>query len=128
MSGIERPRVKDQELKYLKHSQVLRLINSISDERDRLIIRSIYATGVRVSELAAINIEDIDFEEHTIKIHGKGGKIRMVFIDGDTLIELEQFIGNRITGPLFSGSRGNIFRHEPFSISFGSMHSWYYTP
>ncbi len=106
MSGIERPRVKDQELKYLKHSQVLRLINSISDERDRLIIRSIYATGVRVSELAAINIEDIDFEEHTIKIHGKGGKIRMVFIDGDTLIELEQFIGNRITGPLFFGQQG----------------------
>ena len=51
MLGVERPKIKDQELRYLKHSQVLRLIASIEDPRDRLIVRTIYATGVRVSEL-----------------------------------------------------------------------------
>jgi integrase/recombinase XerC/integrase/recombinase XerD len=106
MVGVERPRIKDQELKYLKHSQVIRLIDSIPDERDRLIIRTIYATGVRVSELAGINIEDIDFDEHTIRIRGKGGKIRMVFIDNETLSALGAFIGNRISGPLFPGQQG----------------------
>lgn len=72
MVSIERPRIKDQELKYLKHSQVIRLINSIEDPRDRLIFRTIYSTGMRVSEIAGLNVEDIDFEEHTIRVRGTG--------------------------------------------------------
>ncbi len=106
MIGVERPRIKNQELKYLKHSQVIRLINTIENERDRLIVRLIYATGVRVSELCSINIEDIDFEEHTIRVRGKGDKIRTVFIDDETLDEVGRFIGNKIAGPLFPGQQG----------------------
>jgi integrase/recombinase XerC/integrase/recombinase XerD len=107
MTGIERPKIKDQELRYLKHSQVLKLIASIEDDRDRLIVRTIYATGVRVSELCGINIEDIDFEDETIKVRGKGGKIRIVFVDHETLEEMSRFIGNRIVGPLFVGQMGH---------------------
>jgi len=106
LSGIERPRIKQQEVKYLKHSQVLRLIDSIEDPRDKLIIKTIYSTGVRVSELCNLNIEDIDFEEHTIRIRGKGDKIRTVFIDDETLSEIRVFIGNQIAGPLFIGQQG----------------------
>jgi integrase/recombinase XerC/integrase/recombinase XerD len=118
--GIDRPRIKQQEVKYLKHSQVLRLIDSIDDSRDKLIVRTIYATGVRVSELCNMNIEDIDFDEHTIRIRGKGDKIRTVFIDEDTLGDISKFIGNRIIGPLFIGQQGkhissraiqHIFKH-----------------
>jgi integrase/recombinase XerC/integrase/recombinase XerD len=120
LTGIDRPRIKQQEVKYLKHNQVLRLIDSIGDIRDKLIVRTIYATGVRVSELCNINIEDIDFDEHTIRIRGKGDKIRTVFVDDDTLVELGKFIGNRIVGPLFVGQQGkhissraiqHIFKH-----------------
>ena len=46
LNGIERPRIKQQEVKYLKHNQVLRLIDSIEDPRDKLIVRTIYSTGV----------------------------------------------------------------------------------
>ena len=118
--GIDRPRIKQQEVKYLKHNQVLRLIDSIEDIRDKLIVRTIYATGVRVSELCNINIEDIDFDEHTIRIRGKGDKIRTVFIDEETLGDITKFIGNRIIGPLFVGQQGkhissraiqHIFKH-----------------
>jgi site-specific recombinase XerD len=118
--GIDRPRIKQQEVKYLKHNQVLRLIDSIEDIRDKLIVRTIYATGVRVSELCGINIEDIDFDEHTIRIRGKGDKIRTVFVDDETLGDLLKFIGNRIVGPLFVGQQGkhissraiqHIFKH-----------------
>ena len=120
LTGIDRPRIKQQEVKYLKHNQVLRLIDSIEDTRDKLIVRTIYATGVRVSELCNINIEDIDFDEHTIRIRGKGDKIRTVFIDEETLGDITKFIGNRIIGPLFVGQQGkhissraiqHIFKH-----------------
>ncbi|MEI8330780.1 MAG: site-specific tyrosine recombinase/integron integrase, partial [Methanomicrobiales archaeon] len=118
--GIERPRIKQQEVKYLKHSQVLRLIDSIEDQRDKLIVRTIYATGVRVSELCGMNVEDVDFDEHTIRIKGKGEKIRIVFVDNDTLADILKFVGNRIVGPLFIGQQGkhissraiqHIFKH-----------------
>ena len=106
LTGIDRPRIKQQEVKYLKHNQVLRLLDSIEDPRDKLIVRTIYATGVRVSELCNMNIEDIDFDEHTIRIRGKGDKIRTVFIDDDTRADILKFIGNRIVGPVFVGQQG----------------------
>lgn len=106
LTGIDRPRIKQQDVKYLKHNQVLRLLDSIEDPRDKLIVRTIYATGVRVSELCNMNIEDIDFDEHTIRIRGKGDKSRTVFIDDDTRADLLKFIGNRIVGPVFVGQQG----------------------
>ena len=120
LTGIDRPRIKQQDVKYLKHNQVLRLLDSIEDPRDKLIVRTIYATGVRVSELCNMNIEDIDFDEHTIRIRGKGDKIRTVFVDDDTLVDILKFIGNRIVGPVFVGQQGknissrsiqHIFKH-----------------
>ncbi|MDD3622431.1 MAG: tyrosine-type recombinase/integrase [Methanofollis sp.] len=106
MPAVERPRIKNQELKYLKHNQVMRLLRSIDDERDCLIVRLIYATGVRVSELCTIDIGDIDFDEGTIRVRGKGDKIRTVFVDDETLAEVEDYIGNKIVGPLFEGQQG----------------------
>ena len=106
VSRVDRPRIKQEEIIYLKHDQILRLLASINDLRDRLIIRTIYATGVRVSELCAIDIEDIDFEDHIIKIRGKGGKIRTVFIDDETLESIRALIGEQTTGPLFVGQQG----------------------
>ena len=106
LTGIDRPRIKQQEVKYLKHNQVLRLLDSIEDLRDKLIVRTIYATGVRESELCNMNIEDIDFDEHTIRIRGKGDKIRTVFVDDDTLADILKFIGTRIVGPVFVGQQG----------------------
>jgi integrase/recombinase XerC len=116
VADIERPRVKGQESVYMKHSQVLELLAKIADPRDRLVVRTIYATGVRVSELSAIRVEDIDFGAQTIRIKGKGGKIRTVFIDGDTLGEIHGFIGDRGEGPLFPGQMGKPI--SPRTIQF----------
>ena len=116
VADLERPKVKGQELVYMKHSQVLELLASIDDPRDRLIVRTIYATGVRVSELSGIRVEDIDFGAQTIRIRGKGGKIRTVFIDGDTLGEIRSLIGDRREGPLFPGQVGKPI--SPRTIQF----------
>ena len=47
-------------------------------QRNRLILEMLYASGVRVSELVNIKIDDINSSEQTIRIFGKGKKMRIV--------------------------------------------------
>ena len=58
--------------------------------RERLILELFYSTGVRISELIAIRMNDIRLEEGVIYIMGKGNKERLVMIGGETLETLRQ--------------------------------------
>ncbi|MEG0909577.1 MAG: tyrosine recombinase [Bacilli bacterium] len=68
-------------LNYFEISDMLNCIdiNSISGLRNRLVIEMLYATGCRVSELCNIKLNDINMEDKSIKIKGKGSKERIVF-------------------------------------------------
>ena len=57
------------------------LPNTVIGTRNRLIIQVLYTTGIRVSELAGLNLSDIDWDTNSIHIHGKGNKDRIVFFD-----------------------------------------------
>jgi tyrosine recombinase XerC len=63
--------------------------------RDRAIFETLYSTGIRVSELVGLDIEDIDFIGNIIRVMGKGKKERLVPI-GDTALEaLRKYIDTR---------------------------------
>ena len=46
--------------------------------RNAAILELLYATGMRVGELTSLNVQDVDFENHTVKVTGKGNKQRVV--------------------------------------------------
>lgn len=80
-------------LDYLKNNS---LFNSKRSERYQVIIRLLYATMARVSEICRIRIKDVDFKKGYITLRGKGNKQRIVPVDDETLILLERAIKNRI--------------------------------
>lgn len=59
-------------------------LSSNEGERNRAILESLYSCGLRVSELVALKISDLFFEEGFIKITGKGNKQRFVPIGSST--------------------------------------------
>jgi len=62
--------------------------------RNRLMLEVLYATGLRVSELVAIKINDINFSERSIKVLGKGSKERIVFFGEYASDILEFYLKN----------------------------------
>ena len=81
---------------YLPIDDMFRLLASIKTDtllglRNRAMFETLYSTGIRVSELAGLDIQDIDFQEHVIRVKGKGGHERMVPIGKIALSSIETY-------------------------------------
>jgi integrase/recombinase XerC len=68
---------------YLSVDEMLRMLDGISVDtllgaRDRAMFETIYSSGLRVSELAGMNVRDVDFDGGMIRVVGKGNKERRV--------------------------------------------------
>lgn len=66
--------------------------------KERAIVEFLLSSGVRVSELCSIRIEDVDFEKLSVKVlKGKGSKQRMVYINEVARKHLLNYLNNRET-------------------------------
>ena len=63
-------------------------------QRDAVILEMLYATGIRVSELVGIEIEDIHLTDKTIHILGKGNKERIVYFNQVTVNRLKKYLAD----------------------------------
>jgi len=90
----------DRQITFLESDELSTILNSpditkISGLRDRAILEVFFSTGLRVSELAALNFSDISFERNEISIIGKGRKARVVFLSDEAIYWLDQYMKNR---------------------------------
>ena len=69
-------------------------VNTLFMSRDKLIIELFYDTGIRISELVNIKLNDINFSSKEIRIFGKGSKERIVFYGEYSEELLNEYIDN----------------------------------
>ena len=76
--------------------------------RDLATLELLYASGLRVSELTCLDVDDVDHEATTVRVLGKGGKERMVPFGPGAARALDAVSGGRphARGPLFVNARG----------------------
>jgi len=61
-------------------------------QRDKAMLELLYATGMRVSELVSLSLEDIDLESGFVRCFGKGGKERLIPMHERAVRELETYL------------------------------------
>ena len=93
--------------KILSTTQIRLLMNYYQTKRNYLIIFLFLNTGIRISELTNIYIENINLQEKFIKLKVKGGYYRNVYFNDKVKSLLEDFI-DRKEGRLFNLSRRQI--------------------
>ncbi len=80
---VSSPRVDRKLPNHLTIEQMVRFIEmpeveTVLGKRDRAILELLYASGLRVSELVGLNLTDIDFANQSLRVRGKGRKVRVV--------------------------------------------------
>jgi integrase/recombinase XerC len=134
-AGLASPRARRDLPSVLRPGQAEALVTAPSTEdatngdtygaivlRDRLVLELLYASGVRVSELCGLDVDDVDRGRRLLRVMGKGAKERAVPFGAPAERALDAWLtdgrprlaGPRSGGALLLGSRGG--RLQPTSV------------
>lgn len=94
---IDLPKIRRKLPETLSIDEVFRIINApdtnkLSGIRDRAILETMYACGLRVSELISLEIRNIIFDAEIIRVFGKGSKERLIPIGSEALKWIDKYI------------------------------------
>jgi tyrosine recombinase XerC len=118
--GVRGPKTRRPLPKVLTIGEVQLLLSLDYDEgfhgtRDRALIETLYSSGCRVSELAGLDLEDLELDEGVVRLFGKGRKQRLGMLGGPCVDALHEWLPQRRmrlqrldveTPALFLGERG----------------------
>ncbi|HEY5714114.1 MAG TPA: tyrosine-type recombinase/integrase [Candidatus Gracilibacteria bacterium] len=85
--------LRDEELDDLRNCNLGK--NPLIQARDRAIIEMLFSTGLRISELCALNQENLNLRTKEFSIIGKGKKVRAIFLTDRAVNYLEQYLALR---------------------------------
>lgn len=95
--GIRTPKQEKKLPRFLEYEEIKRLLDTPPMDtwlgaRDRAIMETLYSTGMRVSELVALNMEDVDFLGEVVHVRGKGKKERIAPISSSVLRVVQHYM------------------------------------
>lgn len=77
----------------------------IQSKRNLAMLELMYATGIRVSEMTSLNIQDINYEENYLRCLGKGSKERLISMHDEALSVVETYV--KFSRPILMSKRKN---------------------
>jgi len=97
LSAVRTPKQEKKLPRFLEYEEVKKLLETPPLDnwlgaRDRAILETLYSTGIRVSELVALNMDDIDFLGEVIHVRGKGKKERIAPISSSALQSIQHYM------------------------------------
>ena len=97
---IELAKQEQREVAFLDEADLDRFLNApeghnIRAYRDRALLETLFSTGLRVSELCALDRDEINVDRGEIAVRGKGGKIRLVFLSEEAKKKIKDYISER---------------------------------
>lgn len=98
---ISLAKTEDREITFLEADEVLRILeqpdaSTFQGKRDKALLEMLFSTGLRISELVSLTIEDVMLETQEFSVRGKGGKIRVVFLSDDATKYLKDYLKRRV--------------------------------
>ncbi len=112
---LQQPKIGRKLPDVLHHSEIEELINAIDlskpqGERNKAIVETLYASGLRVSELINLKISNLFFNDDFIKVVGKGSKERLVPIGHTAIKQINIYLKEvRVHIPVQAGYEDFVF-------------------
>lgn len=122
----KRPKIPDILPSVVARDYLVHLLDSIRlhcwvDYRDRCILELLFCTGVRVGEVRRLLLSDVNMEQRSLLIHGKGPKDRVVFYPEDFRLRLWQWVyvhrPATTYNELFLSSKNNLSVRGPLATT-----------
>jgi site-specific recombinase XerD len=97
---IELAKVPERSLDLISPAELSRLMaapntSGLEGKRDRAILELLFSTGLRISELCALSIDDVDLTRDEFSVRGKGDKVRVVFISDEARSTIKNYLAAR---------------------------------
>lgn len=97
---IDLAKTQERQITFLEGKELDGLLaapdaETLHGRRDRAILALLFSTGLRVSELCRLKKKDINLEKSEFSVRGKGGKIRVVFLDDASKDSLKKYLSPR---------------------------------
>lgn len=97
-------------------------LSSVEAKRDKAMLELLYASGMRVSELVALNLGDVDCKENFVRCFGKGSKERIIPIHDQAAMAVKSYVDetrpelarNQNEAALFLNARGDRLTRQGF--------------
>jgi integrase/recombinase XerC len=104
LASVRTPKQEKRLPKFLEEHEVRKLletpdVTTLLGARDRAMLETLYSTGVRVSELVDLNLQDVDFVGECLHIRGKGKKERITPIAPTALAWIRRYMDMRRADP-----------------------------
>lgn len=97
---IELAKVPERSLDLISPKELERLMaapdtSTVTGLRDRAILELLFSTGLRISELCGLSIDDVDLSRDEFSVRGKGDKIRVVFLSDAAKAAITAYLKKR---------------------------------